>query len=133
MGEREIGPKSLVERSKGCEELSCCLAMCSRFDGSGFGVMQCDMRCPMPLNGTPCFPFYMPMESKGYNGRKRGEREAEEILQGRQAFLFLYAGLAYMAGGDRDSSMPGACPLTGPCPSIVSGSSRPTPPRRVVP
>jgi hypothetical protein len=28
MGERGIGPKSLMERSNGCQELGCCSAMC---------------------------------------------------------------------------------------------------------
>ena len=38
-GERGTGPKSLVERTNGCRELSRCSAMCLRFDASGFDVL----------------------------------------------------------------------------------------------
>ena len=35
MGERGIGPKSLMEKTNGCLELHRCSAMCSRLDGDG--------------------------------------------------------------------------------------------------
>ena len=61
-----------------------------------------------PLSGVPCFSFYRPRESLGYIWEKREKREAKEVFQGRRVFLFLCAGPADMAGGDRDSSMLGA-------------------------
>ena len=39
-GERGTDPKSLMERSNGCRELSRCLTVCSRFDASGSAVMR---------------------------------------------------------------------------------------------
>ena len=54
----------------------------------------------------------------GYNGRKKGEREAEEVLKSHRSFLFLHVGTTDMVGGDRDSSTPSAYPLTLPCPGI---------------
>ena len=48
----------------------------------------------------------------GYRWEKKGKREANEVLLGRRNFLFLRAGPADMAGDDRDSPTPGACPLT---------------------
>ena len=82
MGERGIGPKSPMERTNGCRELGRCSTMCSRFDASGSAMMRCDARCgePMPLSGTPCFPFYRPRESTDYKWEKIRERGAEEIL-----------------------------------------------------
>jgi len=49
--------------------------MCSDA-GSVVWCLMSDVRwiiCSMPLNGTPCFPFYRPRESRGYNGGKRGK------------------------------------------------------------
>ena len=60
-----------MERLNGCQELGHYSAMCSRSDASGSGVMQGDI--PMPLSGMPCFPFYRPRESRGYNGREEGK------------------------------------------------------------
>ena len=31
-----------------------------------------------PLYGTPCFPFYRPRESTGYDGGKKGESEEKK-------------------------------------------------------
>ena len=92
-------------------------------------LVRCGVMCdePMPLSGVPCFPFYRAREGTCYKMGEDRRREAEEVLQGHRPFLFLRTGPADTVGGDRDNSTPGACPLTMPCPSIVSGSSRPTP------
>ena len=96
MVERGTGPKSLVERTNGCRELSCYSAMCSKFDASGFNLMRSDeFSCDaMPLNGTPCFPFYRPRESMGYNRRKEeNERERKSFRVARPFFSSMQAPL----------------------------------------
>ena len=86
MGERWTGPKSLVERMNRCRELGRYLVMCSRFDASGFDLM--------PLSGVPCFPFYRPRESMGYNGRKEvNERKSFRVT--RPFFSFVLAPLTW--------------------------------------
>ena len=36
--------------------------------------------CPMLPNGMPCFPFYKPRKSTGYNrGREENERERKSF------------------------------------------------------
>ena len=85
MGERGIGPKSLVERVNRCRELGCRSAVClccvlvsSMFDGfvmipSGLAWID-----PMPFNGASCFIFYRLGKSTGYSGGKEeNERERE--------------------------------------------------------
>ena len=74
--------------------------------------MCCDAHGFNPLSGEPCFPFYRP----------EGDLVGEEVLHGRQTFLFLCVGPADIIGGDRDVSTLEACPPTMPCPGIVSGS-----------
>ena len=46
MVERRTGPKSLMERSKGHQELGCCL------------VVSCASKTIGPLSGVPCPPIY---------------------------------------------------------------------------
>ena len=82
MDERGTGPKSLMERSKGCRELGHCLAMCSRFDASGSAMMQRDVRCcpSIPLVGCPAFPFISQERAGITDGRK------EEKQRQRKSF-----------------------------------------------
>ena len=87
MGERGTCPKSLVERVDGCRELGCrsavwlcCVLVGLRFDGFMMvrsGLASIDP-IPVPLHGTPCFPFYRPRESMSYNGRKEKKLEGED-------------------------------------------------------
>ena len=67
MVKRGTCPKSLMERSKGCQELGCCLAMCC--------VCGID---PSPLVGCPALPFIDQGGSRGYRWEK------EEKTKGRE-------------------------------------------------
>ena len=63
--ERGKGPKSLMEWSKGCQELGRCLVVC---------VMCCvcstDPSSVDPFSGEPCPTFYRPRGSTGYRWEK---------------------------------------------------------------
>ena len=56
---RETGPKSLLEMSKGCQDLGYYLVVC---------VMHVELI--WPCNGVPCPPFYRPRGSKDYRWEK---------------------------------------------------------------
>ena len=58
MVERGIGPKSLMERSKGRQELGCCLAVC------------CVWNRFVVFGGVPCRAFYRPRGSRDYRWEK---------------------------------------------------------------
>ena len=66
MVERGIGPKSLMEESKGRQELGCCLTTC------------CVSKTIGPLSGVPCPPFYRPRGSRGYRREKEGKTKGRE-------------------------------------------------------
>ena len=66
MVEREIGPKSLMERLKECQELSCCLGVCCVWNRS------------VPLVGCPALPFIDQGGSRVYRWKK------EEKTKGRE-------------------------------------------------
>ena len=58
--------------------------MCSRFDVSGCDLMRCDA-----LSAVPCFPFYRPRESTGYNRRKEeNEMERKSFRVAESFFSF---------------------------------------------
>ena len=78
MVERGTGPKSMMERSKGCQELGCYLAVC---------VMCVELI--HPLSGVPYPPFYRPRESRDYRWEKEEKLEAEKVFQMCRDFLFL--------------------------------------------
>ena len=67
MVERGTGPKSLMKRSKGCQELGCCLVVC----------VMC-VESILPLSGVPYPPFYRPRGSRDYRWEK------EEKTKGRE-------------------------------------------------
>ena len=71
MGERGIGPKSLVERTlRAWLLLSCVL---------------CDAWCVLligPLSGVPCFPFYRPTGSMDYRWEKEENQRQRKSLEG---------------------------------------------------
>ena len=82
MGEREIGPKSLIEWVNRCQKLGRYSVVCSGIDEFiGFESLsvRCDeFRCDrFPSdNGMPYFPFYRLRESMDYSGGKnKNERE----------------------------------------------------------
>ena len=60
MVERGTGPKSLMERSKECQELGCYLAVC------------CVKSIPL-FSGVTCPPFYRPRGSRDYRWEKEGK------------------------------------------------------------
>ena len=63
MSERGTGPKSLIERSKGHQELGCCL------------VVSCVSK-PIGLSGgVPYPPFYRPRGCRGYRQEKEECKE----------------------------------------------------------
>ena len=68
MVERGTGPKSLMERLKGCQELDCCLAV----------WVMC-VESIHPFSGVPCPPFYRP---RGEQGLQMGEREKTRGKEG---------------------------------------------------
>ena len=47
------------------------------------GVMRCvcSMNRP-PFSGTPCFPFYIPRESRDYSRREEGKRKRKQAPRG---------------------------------------------------
>ena len=97
MGERETGPKSLVERVNGCRELGrysavclCCVLVGSRFDGflmirSGLAWID-----PMPVLGRPSFPFID--QGKAHVTAKEKRRNERE----RAAFRTIGSFLSFM-------------------------------------
>ena len=73
MVERGMGPKSLMERSKGRQELSCCLAV------------SCLSKTISPLSGVPYPPFYRPRGSRVYRWEKEEKTKVEKVLQGARS------------------------------------------------
>ena len=71
MGERGIGPKSLVERTlRALLLLSCVL---------------CDVWCVQffrPLSGVPCLPFYRPRGSRDYRWEKEENQRQRRSFEG---------------------------------------------------
>ena len=74
--ERGIGTKSLMERSKGCQELDCCLAVSYVWNQS------------IPLVGCPALPFIDQGGAGVTDGRKRKKPKVENVLQRCRVFLF---------------------------------------------
>ena len=76
MVERGTCPKSLMERSKGCQELSCILVVCYVWNQS------------VPLVGCPALPFIDQGENKGYRWEKEKKTKGKKVLRGCWVFLF---------------------------------------------
>ena len=71
MVERGTGPKSLIERSKGHQELGCCLAVC---------CVELICQKLVPLVGCPALPFIDQGGAGIIDGRKRKKPEVEKVL-----------------------------------------------------
>ena len=74
MVERGIGPKSLMERSNGCRELGCCLAVCY--------VMCCVWNRSVSLVGCPAFPFIDQGGAGVTDGRKKKKQRPRRSFEG---------------------------------------------------
>ena len=83
MIKRGIGLKSLMEESKGCRELGCCLAVCC--------VSKTIDQKSVPLVGCPSLPFIDQGGVGVTDGRKRKKPKVEKVLRGNRVFLFPYA------------------------------------------
>ena len=94
MVERGTCPKSLMERSKGRQELGCCLAVCC--------VSKTIDQKLVPLVGCPALPFIDQGGAGVTDGRKRKKPKVEKVLRGSRVFLFLCACPASMADRVRD-------------------------------
>ena len=75
MVERGTGPKSLMERSKGRQELDCCL------------TVSCVSKRSIPLVGCPALPFIDQGGVGVTDGRKRKKPNVEKVLRGCRVFL----------------------------------------------
>ena len=117
MAERETCPKSLMERSKGCQELGCCLAV------------SCVSKMIGPFSGVPCPPFYRPRGEQGLQMRDRGKKpKVEKVLRESRVFLFPCDCPANMADrvrdgmfADPDRAMPRPPSASGCIPSYIGG------------
>ena len=117
MVERRTGPKSLMERSKGCQELDCCLAIC----------VMC-VESIHPHSGVPYPPFYRPRGRRGYRWEKEEKPKVEKVLRGSQVFFFPCAYPTNMADRVRDGvfadpyrAVPWPLSTSGCLPSYTSG------------
>ena len=79
MVERGIGPKSLMERSKGRQELGCCLVVC---------YVELIHQKSVALVGCPTLPF-IDQEGAGVtDGRKRKKTKCGEGPSGEPSLPF---------------------------------------------
>ena len=86
MGERGVGPKSLVKGANGCRELSRCSAVC--LCSGQFRVRW--VRWSDAPYGMPCLPFYRTREGMGYNGGKeKNQRELKAFRIAGSFFSFM--------------------------------------------
>ena len=69
------------ERSKRVLRAQLLLLCVSRSDRFGVGSD--------PLHGTPCFPFYRPRESIGYNGGKEKNERQKKAARTAGSFSFM--------------------------------------------
>ena len=120
MVERGICPKSLMERSKGRQELGCCLTVCC--------VSKTIDQKSVPLVGCPALPFIDQGGARVIYGRKRKKPKVEKVLQGSRVFLFPCVCLANMADHVRDGvfadpyrAVPWPLSASGCVPSYASG------------
>ena len=111
-----MGPKSLMKRSKGRQELGCCLAM------------SCLSKRSVPLVGCPALPFIDQGGSRGYRWEKEEKPKVEKVLRGSRVFLFLCTYPANMADPVRDGmfanpyrAMPWPPSASGCVPSYTGG------------
>ena len=74
MVERGIGPKYLMERSKGRQELGCCLAVCC--------VSKTINQKSVPLVGCPALPFIDQGGAGVTDGRKGKKTKGREGSSG---------------------------------------------------
>ena len=91
MIERGTCPKSLMEGSKGSQELGRSLTMC---------VLPCFWS--VPLVGSPALPFIDQGGAGVTDGRKRKIPKESKVLRGSRVFLFPCACPANMADRVRD-------------------------------
>ena len=73
MVERGTSPKYLMERSKGCQELGCCLAVCC--------VSKMIDQKLVPLVGCHALPF-IDQGEQGLQMGERGKNQRNGTLQG---------------------------------------------------
>ena len=71
MVERGTGPKSLMEWSKGRQELGCCLVVC---------YVELIHQKSVPLVGFPALPFIDQGGAEVTKGRKRKKPKVEKVL-----------------------------------------------------
>ena len=116
MVERGMGPKSLMERSKGRQELSCCLVVC------------CVSKRSVPLVGCPALPFIDQGGVGVTDGRKRKKSKVEKVLRRSRVILFPCAYPANMTDHVRDGvfadlhrAVPWPHPASGYVPSYTGG------------
>ena len=71
MVERVTGPKSLMERSKGRQELGCCLVVC---------YVELIRQKSVSLVGCPALPFIDQGGAGVTDGRQRKNPKVEKVL-----------------------------------------------------
>ena len=82
MVERETGPKFVMERSKGHQELGCCLVLCC--------VSKTIGQKSVPLVGCPALPFIDQGGAGVIDGRKRKKPKVEKVLRGSRVSLLCF-------------------------------------------
>ena len=109
-----------MKRSKGCQELGCCLAMCC--------VSKMIDQKSVPLVGCPALPFIDQGGAGVIDGRNRKKPKVEKVLRVSRVFLFPCACPANMADHVRDGVfadpyrvVPWSLSASGCAPSYAGG------------
>ena len=104
MVKRGIGPKSLMERLKGCQELGYCLAMCCVWNQS------------IPLVWCPALPFIDQGGAGITDGRKRKTRGWRRSFEGARSS---FPPVPVLLTWQTMSRMACSLILIGPCPGLT--------------